>query len=602
MADVLLVYVRDDEALAEGISDSLERSGLSVARGESVFDVGDEVPCVVVLWSASSTRSAMVRDVAIRAQREGKLVAARLAGCETPLGFARPAPHDLSVWRGDPDDPVLDPVFFAADRLVCAARLGGARRQESGPPPSSPLHSARARLGDQPPPRTARVEPDSAPQQPDYAPRPRTSPPPDDGFAHGLPPNVTEEALAWKRIEQSKDPKDYLDYLSLYGPHGIFCELAQLKLDKLTQKSKPTVGSFIPHNPSPHIAREKAKPARAEPERRERRAPEPPRAPAWRDDVEPPPERRPAPEPRPVSRARVEWREAPEPDYEPEPIRRPPPRPVPQRTATNRPRRRVEPAREVRAGERAESGGLPWRPLIIVALMAAGGIAFVQTLPKQSAPSAADAPPDFADAPRAGPAETTGLGEGGPDAPVIEPAATIQSLGTVKPAARTQLAMATPRTAPQPPRRQRSAEAPTPAPVITFRPPSEAPPANVTAPPTSTPTPSIVASSQAAPAQAAPPNPYVDAIWLRRPSGASLAKLYPPRALQRGVPGQASLDCSVLGNGQLSCGVTSESPAGFGFGAAASKAAAAFVAAPKAADGADAYGKRTRVTIRFQPQ
>ena len=60
MADVLLVHVREDETLADSIGISLERSGLTVARGESVFDVGDEVPCVVVLWSDVSTRSSMV--------------------------------------------------------------------------------------------------------------------------------------------------------------------------------------------------------------------------------------------------------------------------------------------------------------------------------------------------------------------------------------------------------------------------------------------------------------------------------------------------------------------------------------------------------------
>ena len=134
MADVLLVHVREDETLADSIGISLERSGLTVARGESVFDVGDEVPCVVVLWSDVSTRSSMVRDVAIRAQREGKLVAATLGGCETPLGFSRPSPYDLSEWGGDPDDPTLDAVFFAADRLVCAAKLGPAPRARAAQP------------------------------------------------------------------------------------------------------------------------------------------------------------------------------------------------------------------------------------------------------------------------------------------------------------------------------------------------------------------------------------------------------------------------------------------------------------------------------------
>ena len=133
MADVLLVYVQEDRAYAEGIGASLERSGLTVADGDGSVLAGADAPCVLVLWSAHSTRSAIVRDLAIRAQREGKLVTAKLAGCEAPLGFARPAPHDLSRWIGDPDDPQLDSLFFAVDRLVCALRLN-ARAEPPGVP------------------------------------------------------------------------------------------------------------------------------------------------------------------------------------------------------------------------------------------------------------------------------------------------------------------------------------------------------------------------------------------------------------------------------------------------------------------------------------
>jgi periplasmic protein TonB len=55
--------------------------------------------------------------------------------------------------------------------------------------------------------------------------------------------------------------------------------------------------------------------------------------------------------------------------------------------------------------------------------------------------------------------------------------------------------------------------------------------------------------------------------WLQRPS--DLARYYPRRALDAGVEGQVVLDCLVGTNGRLSCAVASETPARWGFGAAA---------------------------------
>ncbi len=53
------------------------------------------------------------------------------------------------------------------------------------------------------------------------------------------------------------------------------------------------------------------------------------------------------------------------------------------------------------------AAALPWRPIVIVALLAAGGVAFFQALPKQ-APQAADngipGAQDLAEASRAAPA------------------------------------------------------------------------------------------------------------------------------------------------------------------------------------------------------
>lgn len=656
MADVLLVYVPEDRAYADGIGASLERSGLTVADGGGSVQVNADAPCVLVLWSAHSTRSAMVRDAAIRAQRQGKLITAKLAGCEAPLGFARPAPHDLSQWTGDPDDPQLDPVFFAADRLVCAARLGAQQQRPEAPggrtaPPIYPqgghVHNPNVRPLRAGPiasigpaaARAARVEPESA-----SAFRAEAQP--------ALPPNMAEEAMAWKRIENSKDPKDFLDYLAAYSPSGIFCELAQLKLDKLAPKAKP---AFIPHTPSPHVekpraaegTRERRAAARPQsPQPPARPEPEPPRydpqygAPHY--DVRPEPRFEPRPDPRyeprpeppryePRHEARYDPPPTPEPRYEaprqesryePRPRPRPESRdeyefesgPIaqPSRSATNRPRRRA-PAPQAPVQEQREGRGLALRPLLIVALLAAGGVAFFQALPKQSPSTEASAPgqEDLAEASRAAPLDE--LSDPGQiEAPAVGSGNATFGAAVDRPRPRTQA----PPPAPPPQNRafNQRAVATTPAPaaaappVISFRPPEPAPVTAVAPapPPAAAPAP---APAPAAPASAAPaPAPpraaeptYVRPTWLRRPGAAQLSQVYPRRAADQGIPGQASLDCLIQTDGSLSCTQGASSPADAGFGEAAMRLSRQFRAAPTLPDGSSAYGKRTRLTISFAP-
>ncbi|HWA23827.1 MAG TPA: hypothetical protein VG735_15640 [Caulobacterales bacterium] len=634
MADVLLVYVQEDRAYAEGIGASLERSGLTVADGDGSVLAGADAPCVLVLWSAHSTRSAIVRDLAIRAQREGKLVTAKLAGCEAPLGFARPAPHDLSRWIGDPDDPQFDSLFFAVDRLVCALRLNA--RAEPPPPESRArqpiypqgghVHNPNVRPLRAGPiasigpsvARAARVEPDSASHH-------RAEP--------ALPPNVAEEAVAWKRIEHSTDPKDFLDYLTAFSPNGIFCELAQLKLDKLTPKSKP---AFIPHTPSPHVA----KPRAAE-NTRERRAaarsqppaePEPPRyaarpepRPEPRYEAPPEPRYEPRPEPRPEPRyeprpeARYEPRheapyEPPRPDsrYEPRPRPRPEARedyefesgPIapPTRSAANRPRRRA-PAPEPVVYEPREGGGLPWRPLLIVALLAAGGVAFFQALPKQAPPSGVSAPvQDLAEASRAAPLNELSSPDV-PHAPVAS--AETAAMGGPNASATKPAARPAPVPAPVPALAERPAS-PAPTPIISFRPPeptpTPAPTLEQTAPPVVAATPAPAAPGSSASATPAPQeNGFVRPTWLRRPTVSQLSNAYPRRASESQVAGKATLDCLVLNDGSLACTATSASPANFGFAEAAVTVSKAFRAAPTLPDGSSVYGKRAILTISFAP-
>ncbi|MDQ8030178.1 MAG: TonB family protein [Brevundimonas sp.] len=92
-----------------------------------------------------------------------------------------------------------------------------------------------------------------------------------------------------------------------------------------------------------------------------------------------------------------------------------------------------------------------------------------------------------------------------------------------------------------------------------------------------------------------------DPSWVSQPNGEQMMRAYPPRALDRGLAGSASLNCMVEANGRVSgCSVTGETPAGNGFGRAAQQLSRYFQINPRTVDGA-AEGSRVSINLRFVP-
>ncbi len=119
MSDVVMVCVREDIERAEQLADMFDDFAFSVSD-----DVSDEAlarcGAGVVVWTDAAAASAVLAEVTARVMASGKGVALNFSGAPAPEGAA--LSYDLSAWSGDPEDPELDAMFFALDRMVVAAR------------------------------------------------------------------------------------------------------------------------------------------------------------------------------------------------------------------------------------------------------------------------------------------------------------------------------------------------------------------------------------------------------------------------------------------------------------------------------------------------
>ncbi len=99
---------------------------------------------------------------------------------------------------------------------------------------------------------------------------------------------------------------------------------------------------------------------------------------------------------------------------------------------------------------------------------------------------------------------------------------------------------------------------------------------------------------------ASPPLAMTKGEWLRTPSRRDFDDSYPPKALADRLSGQALVACKVDVSGALNgCFVTDESPAGYGFGAAALKMSAEFRVRLPTENGVPVAGERMLIPIYF---
>ncbi|MES1199572.1 MAG: hypothetical protein ABUS48_06295 [Pseudomonadota bacterium] len=567
MADVLIVCVREDEPQAKSLADMFERAGFSVGGAPSNDGALRGSGAAVVVWSQASIRSRPFLDAAQRAVNAKKAIIASMIDPPPPASVNEAPAYDLRGWAGDPDDPVLDPLYFAVDRQVNAQRaaVGAPAAQPAPapfepppslrPPPSTPPYARSARTA---PPQTR--QPPQAPLPPGFqmrgaaqpAPQPTPAPHPMRAPAFEQNDPLGSEAEHWRAIRHSNDPTEFLDYLAKYGPDGAFSELADIRLRQLEGENPP-------------------------PQQQARSAPEPQRY--------APPQPPPTPQRRPEPRRR-------EPAFEAVP---------------ETPRYYDNTARPERA---PKSGGGLLRAFILLLLLggAALGAGYYFGRPTESQPAAAA---------RSDEATTTPSS----DASEAQPAGTQTAESTADTSSSSSAQADTPQryaavTTPQRPTTpQRGTPASTSSEDTTTPPPqtswstssgyaggpvslvpAEQQPetGNVVIPQTTT-----VSTTTTAPAAAALPHGTV--AWAQRPNGRRVGAVYPQRAAREGVGGRVDLDCTVGSDLGVSCSIASETPVGRGFGAAALQLAPSFRAEHFLSNGQPAEGAHVRIPMVFQP-
>lgn len=128
MADVVISYKSQRRFAAEHMADILTGHGFSVWYDYSLMsgrDFGRQIEtelnaaqAVVVLWCSLARESEWVRQEATIAKRLDKIVPAKIAEIELPLGFTLVQTLDLTGWDGSPRSQSVHRLLTDIGRLV----------------------------------------------------------------------------------------------------------------------------------------------------------------------------------------------------------------------------------------------------------------------------------------------------------------------------------------------------------------------------------------------------------------------------------------------------------------------------------------------------
>jgi protein TonB len=482
-----------------------------------------------------------------------KAVVASLIEPPPPSSIGDAPAFDLSRWDGDPNDPALDPLFFAVDRMVNAARAGVAASAQPDDFEEAPPRT-QARRAPAAPPSTARA---LGPQS----------------------EALGSEAEHWRSIRDSRDPADFMDYLARYGPDGAFSEVAELRLKQLTGNGGAAT------RPAARSAPPRPATRRVEPPAPPRRSESPVRMPD-------PPSRREAAAA--VRRPNIE-RGGLDRGFDRSELREPP------KGEGGALRTFVLIAL---LGGAALAGGLYFGGMGDVGASTSPDVENVA--PMAPPPSTGDAGYQDLEEPPSVPLSTAV-----DERPSRTPPRTERTDRADRPG---QTAGRTERTPPASEESTRAYEPPAQPQVLASNTATGGPislsPGSQTAPSTTPGTvvplspPTTTPSTPAATTPRSPPEelrgPMGSVVWTQRPSARRISDLYPQRALRQGLGGRVQLDCRVNADLSLSCRIASETPAGEGFGRAALAAADAYRARSTLSDGTSAVGTSTRLAVNFQ--
>ena len=115
MADIFLIYARDNSEVAKRLSESLDNIGWSVwwdwqvPPGQTWSGMIEQsltsMRCMVVLWSTDSIDSEWVKEIAGKGRAQCKLIAALIDDVKPPIGFPAIQAANLIGWDGTQDFP-----------------------------------------------------------------------------------------------------------------------------------------------------------------------------------------------------------------------------------------------------------------------------------------------------------------------------------------------------------------------------------------------------------------------------------------------------------------------------------------------------------------